>query len=259
MTDASLSPRIEISTRKQAIQAGKNTYFTGKPCRNGHLALRAVAGGCQECAKVRARKHYHSNADAINSRRRADYKASPEAKKEAATRWRLENPEAYRARMSSYYIENAETMKAKARAWSASNRKAKNAYNLQWNKENKDRALAHQRAYERKRLKSDPVYAMKCRMQCAIRNSLIKGGYTKKSRTHEYLGCSYEQFKAHIERQFLKGMTWENRGLWHIDHIVPTASATTEAEIVELHRFTNLRPLWAKDNLEKSDHLTHLI
>lgn len=259
MNDASLSPRIEISTRKRAIQAGEKTYFTGKPCKHGHVGIRSVLGGCQECARIRASANYHSDVDASRERRRAEYRANPDIKKAAAKKWRSENPEAYRSRMSSYYLENAEELKAKARAWSASNRSAKNAYNQKWNQENKDRALAHQRAYERKRLKADPVYAMKCRMQCAIRNSLIKGGYTKKSRTHEYLGCSYEAFKVHIERQFLKGMTWDNRDAWHIDHIVPTASATSEAEIIALHKFTNLRPLWAELNQEKSDSREFLI
>jgi hypothetical protein len=50
-------------------------------------------------------------------------------------------------------------------------------------------------------------------------------------------------------------MTWENRGEWHVDHIIPFASAKTEEDIVRLAHYTNLQPLWAKENLEKGDKM----
>lgn len=111
----------------------------------------------------------------------------------------------------------------------------------------------------RERLKVDPVFAMECRVRGHLNTSIKRLGYTKRSRTHEILGCNWEFFKAHIERQFIKGMNWQNRNEWHIDHIVPIASAQTEEDVMRLNHFTNLRPLWAKDNLSKSDKLTHLI
>ena len=58
---------------------------------------------------------------------------------------------------------------------------------------------------------------------------------------------------AHIQAQFLPGMTWENRREWHIDHIVPLASATTYDEVVGLFALSNLQPLWASDNVRKRD------
>jgi hypothetical protein len=66
-------------------------------------------------------------------------------------------------------------------------------------------------------------------------------------------------FKIHIERQFVKGMTWENRGEWHIDHIIPLATAQNENDVVKLNHHTNLRPMWAKDNLRKSSKLENLL
>jgi hypothetical protein len=54
-------------------------------------------------------------------------------------------------------------------------------------------------------------------------------------------------------------MSWENRAEWHIDHIVPLATAKCEEDVIKLNHFTNLRPLWAADNLKKNSNRTHLI
>lgn len=92
-----------------------------------------------------------------------------------------------------------------------------------------------------------------------VATALTRRGYSKKSRTFEIVGCTFVEFRAHIEKQFLPGMTWENRPDWHVDHIVPLASAKTEADVIALNHFTNLRPLWIPDNLAKRDKQTHLI
>jgi hypothetical protein len=60
---------------------------------------------------------------------------------------------------------------------------------------------------------------------------------------------------AHIEAQFMPGMTWENRELWHVDHIIPCAAfdLTDPAQQRSCFHYGNLRPLWAKENQRKSD------
>jgi len=73
------------------------------------------------------------------------------------------------------------------------------------------------------------------------------------------IGCSHAQLKDHIEKQFLKGMTWENRDQWHIDHITPISKATCEQDVLALYHFTNLRPMWAADNIRKSNKEMFLI
>jgi len=68
------------------------------------------------------------------------------------------------------------------------------------------------------------------------------------------VGCSMEQLRKHLEEQFAAGMSWENYGKWHMDHIKPCASfdLSREAEQHKCFHYTNLQPLWAKDNLRKS-------
>jgi hypothetical protein len=57
--------------------------------------------------------------------------------------------------------------------------------------------------------------------------------------------------KIYLEEKFIDGMSWENQGKWHIDHILPLSSATNEDELYKLCHFTNLQPMWATDNIRK--------
>jgi hypothetical protein len=107
----------------------------------------------------------------------------------------------------------------------------------------------------KKKWETNTTFAMKVRLRNLIRKSFIKRGYSKSSKTQDILGIDYEGLVKHIESQFKDGMTWENRGEWHIDHIIPLSSATSEDELTKLCHYTNLQPLWEKDNLEKSNKI----
>jgi hypothetical protein len=88
-----------------------------------------------------------------------------------------------------------------------------------------------------------------------IFSSFKRRGFSKNSRTAAILGCSWEEFKAHMENKFVFGMSWDNSGKWHIDHVVPLATATSVDEVAKLCHYTNLQPLWAEDNIIKSDRV----
>ena len=80
--------------------------------------------------------------------------------------------------------------------------------------------------------------------------------YQKKNKTFDIVGCSPEFLKEYFEKQFTEGMSWELMGQHiHIDHIIPLSSANTEEEMYELCHYTNLQPLWAKDNLKKGNKI----
>jgi hypothetical protein len=113
------------------------------------------------------------------------------------------------------------------------------------------------KAARRERRKVDLLYATKERLRTRICNFMKKRGVTKDKTTETMLGCSYDKFVKHLEGQFKDGMFWENRGEWHIDHIIPLNSAKTDEEIVRLCHYTNLQPLWAKENIRKKDKLPH--
>jgi hypothetical protein len=90
-----------------------------------------------------------------------------------------------------------------------------------------------------------------------VRKSFSDKNYTKDSRTFEILGIDNEGLYEHIESQFREGMDWGNHGHkgWHIDHIIPLASAKTVEEIIKLNHYTNLQPLWWNENLSKGSKI----
>ncbi len=67
------------------------------------------------------------------------------------------------------------------------------------------------------------------------------------------LGCTLTELKNHLESRFQPGMAWNNYGQWHIDHIKPLASFNLlkREQFLQAVHYTNLQPLWAKDNWEK--------
>ena len=102
-------------------------------------------------------------------------------------------------------------------------------------------------------------YILRKRISTRIRNAIVNGHAIKEMRTLELTGCTIEQLKTHLESQFNARMTWANYGrAWHIDHIMPCASfdLTDEAQQHQCFHFSNLRPMWAKANLRKSDTIT---
>ena len=102
---------------------------------------------------------------------------------------------------------------------------------------------------------NDPLFALKHRCRARIQAAVRLGGWKKPCKTSEMLGCDWTTLKLHIESQFEKGMNWDNRKKWHIDHFHPLADAKTLDEVIRLSHYTNLRPMWAKANHTKWKHL----
>jgi hypothetical protein len=120
-----------------------------------------------------------------------------------------------------------------------------------WISKNKEKYLNRMRKYSRTKSETDQMYVMRKRMRSRVSSALSEFGYTKKSKTYEMLGCDWHEFTAYIEASFYDGMNWENRKLWHVDHIIPLASAKNEEQLIALFHYKNTRPLWAFDNLSK--------
>lgn len=99
--------------------------------------------------------------------------------------------------------------------------------------------------------KTNPIYNMKLRIRGRTRAFLATKGLKKDFKTQKMLGCDWITLYKHLESQFKDGMSWENRNLWEIDHIIELQTANTLEEIYKLGHYTNLQPLWQADNVKK--------
>lgn len=154
-----------------------------------------------------------------------------------------------------YYKKNADKIKAKARLLYAENPSITRERQRKWRAENREHVRRKNAEYIKQRRKSDPKFALtlaiRKRTHNFMRQKRAQGSVTKA------LGCSWQELCQYIESKFQPGMTWSNRKEWHIDHIKPLSSfdLTNQDEFNKAVHYTNLQPLWAVDNLRKSNRL----
>lgn len=185
---------------------------------------------CIDCFKILKKEWYLSNKDRLKL-----------TSIEKSKKYREENIQKVREKSIKYYYDNREKSIKYSKEWAKNNR-------IEINKKRLIR--------DKKRMDNDPIFKLASVIRKSINRVLWKGNYTKKSRTHEILGCSFQEFKNFIEIKFEKWMNWDNHGLyngepnygWDLDHIIPISSAKNEEEVLLLNNYTNFQPLCSKIN-----------
>lgn len=203
---------------------------------------------CNKCEKMKSAQHFHkdkSKEDGLST-------LCKQCKKEYRRSYYLSNKEKLKSYSSQYYNKNKGRIKEQSRATYREKidhfkEKRKRQY---W--ANPEKAKRENCRYSTERAKVDPIYRLKLRCRKRIWEAFKKKGYTKKSKSFSLIGCTADELAVYIERQFKEGMSWSNYGQWHIDHIIPLASANTEEEVEKLFHYKNLQPLWASENISKS-------
>ena len=197
-----------------------------------------LASECKECTNKQVRKHYRNNPTKI---------------KESQKKYRVENKKKLNEISKIYRVENKEKLKKLQKRYYQENKEHyKNLSKVRYS-ENKNEMLYRAKLYKRERMKIDHLFKLIGNLRNRIGGVLKKSGYQKNKKTMEILGCTSEQLKEHLEKQFKDGMTWSNHGKfgWHIDHIIPLCSAETEEDMYKLCHYNNLQPLWWTENLSK--------
>lgn len=217
---------------------------------------RVVCPSCRAARKLAADRQY---SEANRERKRlkaAEWLASNRERNAASCKARRDaNLEEVRARDRARYRANPERKKKAAVAHYAAHRT--DVLKRMASDEGRARARARYA-----KLRQDPTYRLYTNVSRHMRVALHTG---KGGRRWEALvGYTVAELASHLERQFLPGMTWENMGRrWHIDHIRPRASFVFVGpdcpEFRECYALTNLRPLWAKENISKSAKRLYLI
>lgn len=192
---------------------------------------------CIKCNKTRLVKFFNNNKQSKDGL----YTYCKKCKKQDDKIYSINNRDKILVKQQQYYIANKNIL-------------AKKKKEYQQRAENKAKRKEYKRLYESNRKHNDPLYRLTQNYKNRISKAL-KGIGRKSKSTEQLLGCKVDEFKQHIEDQFTCGMTWENQGEWHVDHIIPLSSAKTLEGIELLFHYTNCQPLWAKDNLSKSDKI----
>lgn len=139
------------------------------------------------------------------------------------------------------------------------NKEGLKSYQKIYNHVNRQKVRTLQRKIH-KRNRSNPIYRIKRALRARV-SQAVKNKAQKAAGTSELVGCSIAQLIRHLEIQFQPGMTWDNYGDWHIDHIRPCASfdfSNPEHQRACFH-YSNLQPLWARDNLTKGDSISESV
>ena len=164
---------------------------------------------------------------------------------------RADCKDCHSARMLRYREKNQEKIKkVKKRHYALNNERIIAQVN---NYYVNNKSVIHFKHAERYR--SDALHALKLCLRNRL-NIAIKKQYKSGSAVRD-LGCSIEELKLYLESKFQEGMTWDNHGVygWHIDHIVALSrfDLTNRKELLKAVHYSNLQPLWAKDNIRKGN------
>ena len=149
-----------------------------------------------------------------------------------------EAKEAAKEAKRRHYLRNKEEVKRKAAQWKMENPRKVREGESKWRQKPSSKSITFMRDSLRRVLKLE-----------------------KNGRTEKILGYTRAELTTHIEKQFTKGMSWDNHGVWHIDHIVSISQfikeGVTDPKII--NALSNLKPIWAKDNLKKNAKLESLL
>jgi hypothetical protein len=160
---------------------------------------------------------------------------------------------------NNWYIKNKEKKKRQIRKHYFDNHQYYLKYARVYYNKNKKHLIKIDTKRKKERRKTDLNYKIICNLRGRISQALKSQKTHKDNSTLELLGCSKQELVEHLESQFQDGMSWENYGLygWHIDHIIPVSSfdLSEPNQFKKCFHFSNLQPLWAIDNLRKSNKL----
>ena len=203
-------------SKEEAKKRGLKFYYTGLPCKKGHISKIAVRNNeCNECKKLWAKIYKQTD------KYKEYLKKNKEMLYQGQRRWLKRNPE----KENSYY-----------------EKRLKKGYFSK---------------YIKQKSSKDEIFKLIHDCRVRITTFLKHKKMTKRNTTFKIIGCTPQELKSHIEKQFKKGMNWKNHSVhgWHIDHIIPLNSAKNEKEVLKLMHYSNLQPLWSADNWRKKDKI----
>lgn len=204
-----------------------------------------------EQARAYSRQYNRDHQDDIKVKRKAYRQSHKDEFRERDKRYAETHKEQIAKRRKEWAKDHAEQLAEYGKQYRTANAEAISERRKEYDKKNRKRITQY---YINKR-NTDPLFKLSTQARNLIRASLKRRGYSKNTHTYEILGCSYEVLWAHLKRSWLRnyGTEW-NGEPYHIDHIIPLATAKTEQEVIELCYYKNLQLLKPRDNLVKNKY-----
>ena len=193
-----------------------------------------------------------------------------ERKKEQSKKYRLENKEKIALANKFHQVKNKDLKKEYDKKYRLENKDKKTKLGKEYYQKNKIELAKKQKEYNFKnkdkinlrslnKKKTNPLFKLTCNIRSLVKESFKRKGLCKLTKTEIILGCTFKEFKLHLESKFEPWMTWDNHGnpkdgvieinkTWDIDHIISLSTAKSEEDIIKLNHYTNLQPLCSKIN-----------
>lgn len=212
-----------------------------KPLAEFHKSSKRPGGfrpDCKSCRKQESLQRYAKKAEEI---------------KKYQKKYALSNKESIKRTKSKYFQKNKKEAYVRNGQWREANRERDRKLKQDSANRLRQNRRKSQLKYHRKMMETSPSYRIICGIRSTLNNAVKTQRGNKTNSTIALLKCTVPELREHLESQFQPGMTWGNYGEWHIDHIRPLSSfdLTKESELQEAGHYTNLQPLWARDNLSK--------
>jgi hypothetical protein len=229
---------------KEFIITEKEIVYCSNSCRNKHTKIQ--------------QKYREEHIEIIKQKTQQYYQKNREVIKEKSKKYRKEHKQYIKLWKQKNYLKNKIKILSQMKIYRQNHKPEAKEYAKKYNKENRKQLNKYIRKYLENPLKL-LIARSRNRMWSVLK------GKTKSDTTKKLIGCSIEDLKKHLERQFTKGMSWSNWGRgwnnkgkkqWHVDHIIPCASfdlRITEQQKI-CFNYSNLQPLWAEDNLRKNKY-----
>ena len=210
-----------------------------------------IKDGLSCWCKICMKKYQQDNKEKIRQYQEKYREENKESLSKKTRKWYKDNKEKIRQYQEKYREEHKEQIKQ----YREENKRRNKKRNKIWYIKNQEKIRKKHKKYGRKRYHTDIEFKISCNLRTRINLSLK--GKLKSLSTMFLIGCEIDYLMYHIQNRFKLGMNWDNHGRmgWHIDHIKPCAKfdLSKESEQQKCFNYKNLQPLWAEENMKKSD------
>lgn len=197
---------------------------------------------CRRCRDSKSKK-WSDHSQEYREKRQAQIKE-----------YKRNNKEAVKLRLKKWRDKNRDKIRAKVRDY---RKRPEVALRMkQQDKKLRPKRRAYRAAYMRNRRKTDELFHLECKIRSRINAAFYRSEYKKRGKTFDVLGCSAFELYIHLVLTAISryGLFLECEQ-YHIDHIIPSSSANSEKELIQLNHYTNLQLLTPEENLKKSDKI----